>query len=823
MTKEITALEFDFPQFGSQSQEFAKRLAEASANTERGDPVANLVIGPDGVEAGSLRLEGGSHADARCVNVAVCVEGFDPDKSELAAFIKAQTKFGLGLSGQAPELSEPQEGLQDLLHRWCSDVRAGRPSPSERPASSASFAQNKSSRSARTSHSSELPPEFTGSPQQLEDLQPHVINMSHGKLSDSGMMRMTESDLDRVVEAIIENCVAGDRSLMMHAHGGLNSEKAGLATAWDYHRWWLDNGVYPLYFVWETGALDALWHVLAGERRAQAQARGISDWTDRWIEGLSRRIGRLLWDEMKRNARRCSQRGGGAYLFAQKLLRRLNRESSGTSKLATIAVGHSAGAIFQARFLPRLGSEDAIDLRQIHLLAPAINETDFADNLVPVLEEKKPDTVMYTMTKRAERMDDVAGLYKKSLLYLVRNAFEHADDPLIAGLQESWEDSAVFRKHLSQVIWSPTQTGVGSPRNRSRSEKHGCFDNDQPTMESVMRRVLDLADDRPLPAGFPTVRARAAVPDPVRPPNFYAIPKHLRSDLAGTPTPGIAAQPTPPPTESAAAAAATCSTGRQKVALCIGNNAFVGQPPLHGCINDAHEWKRVFEAVGFTARVAGDCTADQMRDEIRKVTSAARPGDVIALQISSHGTQVRDQDGDEMRDDLRADMYDEALIGIDADRGGVIVDDEWEQLLAVPDGVRLVRFHDFCSSGRSSRMASPAGRRVRFAPLTHAQEGAAIQRMASRGVKAGSRSASYDEQLSNLTFVACEPDKYAYESNGMGDFTRSATRLLAGAGQNMTAQQIIEAIQSDMVAANQKPDLEGPGHLRTGGLFEPLA
>lgn len=831
MTQDIDALEFVYREFGSQSQDFARTLARASAGTTSGDPTANIVIGPQQVETGSSRLLSGRADGQRLVHVAVCVDGFDEKNSKLTAFIEAEAAFCLGTTGEMHDNSEPQDGLRAKLGEWCDAVSNTKAASRGTSDTVPELTTSKAKRSARASS---LPSPFTGDPQQLEDLQPHVVNMSHGQLSDSGIMRMTESDLDKVIAGIVEHCIEGDRTLMMHAHGGLNSEKVGLSMAWDYHRWWLDNGCYPVYFVWETGALDALWHVIAGERRAAAQARGITDWTDRAIEKSTAKIGRLLWDEMKRNATRCSRRGGGAEMFARKLLSKVDADISGKKTLRAVAVGHSAGSIFHAHFLPRLKADNGVQFEQLHLLAPAINQSDFEDHLVDVLDTRKPSVSLYTMTRKAELADNVGGVYRKSLLYLVRNAYEHGDDVQISGLQESWEEVSSFRKYMPDVVWSPTATGAGSPRNRSRSLTHGGFDNDPPTMESVMRRILDLPDDLPLPAAFPTERTRSAAPEPVRPPNFYGIPDYLRPDFGGSgggnsAPPAFAGAPMPPPPPppdpmggACGAVPATPSTGRQKLALCIGNNAFQGQPVLHGCINDARKWEQVFKASGFQTSVAGDCTADRMRDEIRRLTSAARPGDVVALQISSHGTQMRDQDGDERRDDERADMHDEALIGIDANRGGVIIDDEWAQLLAVPAGVKVIRFHDFCSSGRSSRMASLSGSRVRFAPLTHAQEGAALQNLASRGMRAGATGPTYNEQLTNLTFVACEPDKYAYESNGMGDFTRSATRILEGAGASMSAQQLIDAIKADMAGGKQLPDLEGPGHLRGGGLFEPL-
>ena len=53
----------------------------------------------------------------------------------------------------------------------------------------------------------------------------------------------------------------------------------------------------------------------------------------------------------------------------------------------------------------------------------------------------------------------------------------------------------------AEVVWSKSVLTEG--RSATRAVHHGDFDNDAPTMNSVMRRVLGLDDADPLPVTFP--------------------------------------------------------------------------------------------------------------------------------------------------------------------------------------------------------------------------------------------------------------------------------------------------------------------------------
>ncbi|WP_305043116.1 hypothetical protein [Geoalkalibacter sp.] len=82
----------------------------------------------------------------------------------------------------------------------------------------------------------------------------HIIHLANGQLSPKSST--SREDVRRlVVEALSQQPPAG---LAVHFHGGLVSEKAGRAIAQRLTPVYQDAGAYPLFFVWESGLLEAV-------------------------------------------------------------------------------------------------------------------------------------------------------------------------------------------------------------------------------------------------------------------------------------------------------------------------------------------------------------------------------------------------------------------------------------------------------------------------------------------------------------------------------------------------------------------------------------
>lgn len=692
---------------------------------------------------------------------------------------------------EADKFADPGEGEEDW-RRVCREEAAGwiatlPAAAGEAAPPAAEFAVPPVAAQARDARPSlpARPDPFTGSPEQLRAMRPHVVNLSRGALSNDGLMQTTERDLEEMARAIVERCGAGGMTLMLYAHGGLTSEKYALASVWTYYRWWLEHGVYPVFFVWETGALETLWQIVAAKLpRTRAVTRDLWDvTTDPVVEAIAKAPGTLLWDAMKDCAHRASAEGGGAARFAEILARAADSRPFEN----VVAVGHSAGSIFHAWFLGELTGR-GVAVGQLHLLAPAITHRLYAETL----EKLDVATTMFALGREAERGDNCGGVYRKSLLYLVSRAFEPDENPEILGMEEFWREQFAG---IGDAVWAPTGPGDG-PAARSLSRSHGGFDNDPATMESVLRRIRAIPADKPVTPPFP--KGEIAIGRELARPNFYGMPVGLFEQPAVPTLPAVCAEPIP--------ARPNAGAGR-RAALCIGNNSFGVGADLAGCIEDARVWAATLRGAGFAAETLEDASAAQMRERIGWYAAQCAPGDTLVIHISSHGTQIPDLDGDESRDEVFADALDEAVLGSDWQTGGLLVDDDWPDLLAARPGAHIVRFHDFCHAGRTTRMMLDPGRKVRSVRLKDTVVKRATDALAAR---AAGGAGSYGQDAGYLTFCACQPPQLAAEENGMGLFSRAATRLLAGQGAALSARALAEQIGAALAGEDQKPLIEGP-------------
>lgn len=690
-------------------------------------------------------------------------------------------------------------------------------------------------------------------PEALCALRPYVVNTAHGLTAEQGLRYGYRGTLDQCGPAAeaVDDVIAGVKQwaagvpadqplrLMIHAHGGLVDEKSALHYAHHHHQWWRNNHVYPIFMVWETG----FWETLLRRNR------GFFDVTDWLLEKATAAIGSALWRRMKDNARLCSAvdwqaeanaqgvshlgpaldgTPGGARLFARELLKlllllKLSREKQKPDHARQIeihAVGHSAGSIFHAHFLPMLlqeanaiGLGESLSINTLNLLAPAIRIDDFAELLQPLVPARIQRVSMFTMDAKREKDDDCVKIYRKSLLYLVRNAFEPDDAPLL-GLQESIRADAKFSDSSqtgffntamnpsNAVYWS---TGASSPATAATTaRRHGDFDNNAHTMTSVLSIVLGGTPNAPL--GFQS----------------YMDGVDLKSmDYAYARRLGIAAlMPESSIDRAVPTGSVSHGSAARSLALCIGIDDYPGAAALQGCVNDARQWAGAFSELGFSVRklVNSEASLAGLRAAISDMLQQAADGDLVAIQYAGHGTQFADRDGNE------ADGFDEALVPHDYTTAGCLLDDELHQLL-LPHASRLhLRlFLDCCHAGSASRFAprvravQSTDERVRYLAATQAmydkQESIDARRQISRPARRALRNAA-GSLVSWVHLAACTDQQFAYESAGQGDFTRVAVPLLRQAAQaNWSAQQLLSRVRA-AIGSRQTPQLmAAPGNL----------
>jgi hypothetical protein len=689
-------------------------------------------------------------------------------------------------------------------------------------------------------------------PAKTEELfRAHVINLAQGNFSTEGAYRTTPAEVETIFSQRLEQALREAQTaqrplhLLFYAHGGLVAERSGLESAAQYIPWWLQNHIYPLYFVWETGLMGTLGALLRGQRRRAAGTRGFTDWTDRLIEEAVRAPGRPIWKNMKDSAAWAAAPGGGSHYVAQQLAAFCQRHTAeltaGTLQLH--AVGHSAGSIFHAHFLPLAWQLGVPAFQSLHLLAPAIRVDEFQRRLAGEVGKKITQLTLYTMQDRLEQDDQCGGIYRKSLLYLLYYALESEENTAILGLDISLRGTPALRQLLgldsspnqaARVIWSITTEPSG--RSSSSSTTHGGFDNDAPTMESLVRRVLNQDSI----VAFPTSRTAATL-DPWSEP--VALPEALLllaqeqiaqqttgsgpskgGNAASSPlakaAPGSNGSPTSTKNDHIAPADNKDNTPHRR-ALCIGIDEYP-DAPLSGCVADAKLWESNLAALGFETQllVNSQATRDALLQRLTDLVTTSKAGDVVVLQYAGHGTQVPDQDGDE------PDNLDEALCAYDYAEGGLVLDDELRRVFAqIPEGVNVTCFMDCCHSESNTRKLPtgplPSDSRKRYMALpAKAKANFLSKHPLAAGRSATTRSAApaagqngEREFMRAINFTACKATQFAYESRGHGLFTQTVLPLVRNSASTPCSHrefidEVMELFSKENPGYDQHPTID---------------
>ncbi len=663
-------------------------------------------------------------------------------------------------------------------------------------------------------------------PQEIDTLRPYVVDLRMGAFSTDGQFTTSAEDVDRIFgeelprELAIRKANGQKLQLMFYAHGGLVDEIGGLAPILQRLDFWRKNGVYPIFFVWETGLKETVFDII--KNLFGARALSIPNPV---LEALARQGGLAVWNNMKRSAELASLPTGGALYVAGKTRAFWQDHHEDMQMHAT---GHSAGAIFHSDFLPVLldtrGVEQKLHLETMHFLAPACSVDLFKLKLIDMIGDGKPirKFTMYTMRKALE-MADTAGPYHGSLLYLVSRAFEPVQPTPILGLEESIRrDPALLRLFGLAGIQGPradilfsTTAPDASPRSATESTSHGDFDNDVKTMNSVIRRTLDLADSTPISSFvdesgtgrglFPEL-AGPPPPEPAAPPERPARPTPVTTQ--------------PPVTEPPAA------SGNRR-AVCVGNDAYPAPDTLGGCVNDARTWSATLSGLGFEVTTLENADRATIVSAMEKLLGDSQAGDVAVFQYSGHGTQVEDLNGDEPDDGL-----DEAICPVDFAQGRLVIDDDIRAIVGrLSAGVNLTFFMDCCHSGTISRMVAgisaanlgaPNTVKRRFIPF-RASVNEAHKRFRDENPTPATAPRGIEE-MKEVLFSACLDNEVAFERDGAGDFTTRATMLLRAGIGNMTnadfEQQVLAAFGTP---PPQSPHLDCAPESESLPLLQPRA
>ena len=306
------------------------------------------------------------------------------------------------------------------------------------------------------------------------------------------------------------------KRLVIYAHGGLNSEADAIQRARALGRYLIGNDCYPLFLVWKTGMLESIGNIVSDAFRKQPTLAGaglgemISERTDLLIEKtIGRPLARPIWSEMKENAELTfgSGRGGDLLITAlQKLA------DTWGPDLELHFMGHSAGSIILGHLLTAMAARRlANSVASIHLYAPACT-VQFANRHYTPHVELMKRLYLHVLSDGVERDDNVAAIYRKSLLYFVSNALEVDLRTPILGLSnvfdasyagwdgtssvgetlKNWRDAAAdagLKEPERLTLVKDDKVLTAKPDTRIRAG-HGSFDNDITVIGTTIERIL---------------------------------------------------------------------------------------------------------------------------------------------------------------------------------------------------------------------------------------------------------------------------------------------------------------------------------------------
>lgn len=374
------------------------------------------------------------------------------------------------------------------------------------------------------------------------DLRPHIVSIGNdGTLKAGGDYGSTREELANVFNVDIPRVTKdwATPRILLYAHGGLVSEAAAVQRLAEYRPTLLDQGVYPLAFIWRSDYWTTIGNILRDavrRRRPEGALDATKDFMldrlDDALEPVARALtGKSVWDEMKENALAASASHGAATLVADHLAALVKNVPG----LEIHLVGHSAGSILHAPLIKLLG-ERKLPIRSCTLWAPACTVELFEHYYMPALKSKLlAKLAIFALRDEIERDDNCAGIYNKSLLYLVSNAFEKTpripvfrnEGVPILGMERGLDALVPKLKSLgADVVYTPNDEPPGSI-GASEARHHGDFDDDEKTVQATFARILS-AELATAPAGRATAKAEARVPTPSlqSPP---AAPKFRRS------------------------------------------------------------------------------------------------------------------------------------------------------------------------------------------------------------------------------------------------------------------------------------------------------
>ena len=263
-------------------------------------------------------------------------------------------------------------------------------------------------------------------------------------------------------------------------------------------------------------------------------------------------------------------------------------------------------------------------------------------------------------------------------------------------------------------------------------------------------------------------------------------------------------------------------------ALLVGVNDYRQISDLRGCVNDVTNMRSILKTyMGFKnrdIRVLVDCRATKKNilSRLKWMVDQAKSGDFLVFHFSGHGSQIRDRDGDELRDRM-----DELICPWDMNwDDGFITDDDLNKIFTkLPSNVLLEVFLDCCHSGtglkdiglgRPAELGPENPTVARYLPppldiecRSEGEEDEIEKIEKTRGFKAEERST-----LHHILWAGCKDNQTSADAfiNGTynGAFTYYFCRHMRRSGGRLPRKDLLKRIQESLRHGgySQVPQLE---------------
>lgn len=253
-------------------------------------------------------------------------------------------------------------------------------------------------------------------------------------------------------------------------------------------------------------------------------------------------------------------------------------------------------------------------------------------------------------------------------------------------------------------------------------------------------------------------------------------------------------------------------------ALLVGINYTGTSHALRGCINDVNNMQTMLRSIyRFTqieTLLEKQATTKNILSSLYNMVTTAESGDHVLFHFSGHGSQVRDDNGDE------ADGLDEIICPIDLNwRDRIIRDDDLKKIFDLAkEGVEITVILDCCHSGDGIDQPN------KYSPVTNTIRKIFKPKLSSRylappahlAVRSFSRSIKRPVENNSVLISGCRSYQTSADARINGQFCGACTYAIITTLQhnqwNMTHKDLTDDINNMLsrMGFTQRPELSGP-------------